>query len=127
MLHSLEDSMVKANRTNGYRSTSVSPSDAPSGEDESRAKLAARRDDNSYKPLGGRFGSPLHRETAAPGCRSTGTGKASVGEYIGRELRELYDDVLAQPVPDRFLSLLNKLDAGAISAAQAAGRRGDMD
>ena len=63
----------------------------------------------------------------APGCRSTGNGKASVGEYIGRELRELYDDVLAQPVPDRFLSLLNKLESGAISAAEAAGRRGDMD
>ena len=50
-----------------------------------------------------------------------------MGEYIGRELRELYDDVLAQPVPDRFLALLNKLESGAISAAEAAGRRGDMD
>ena len=127
MLHSLEDSMVKANRTNGHRSTSVSPSDAPAAQDESRAKLAARRDENAYKPLGGRFGNALHRDPAAPGCRSTGNGKAGVGEYIGRELRELYDDVLAQPVPDRFLSLLNKLESGAISAAQAADRRGDMD
>ncbi len=127
MLHSLEDSMVKANRTNGYRSTSVSPSDAPATQDEPRAKLAARRDENSYKPVGGRFGNPLHRETASRGCRSIGNGKATVGEYIGRELRELYDDVLAQPVPDRFLSLLNKLEAGAISAAQAAGGRGEMD
>ena len=119
--------MVKANRTNGHRSTSVSPSDAPASQDETRAKLAARRDDHSYKPQGGRFGGPLHREAAAPSCRSTGNGKASVGEYIGRELRELYDDVLAQPVPDRFLSLLNKLESGAISAAQAAGRRGETD
>jgi hypothetical protein len=30
--------------------------------------------------------------------------------HIGRQLRALYDDVLAQPIPDRFLDLLRKLD-----------------
>lgn len=29
--------------------------------------------------------------------------------FIGSKLRELYDDVVAEPVPDRFLELLNKL------------------
>ncbi len=76
---------------------------------------------------GGRCGSPLNREPATSRGRPSANGKPGVGEYIGRELREIYDDVLAQPVPDRFLALLNKLDAGAISAAQAVGRRGDMD
>ena len=127
MRHTLEASMVKANRTNGNRCASVSPSDASAAQDESPAKLAARRDETSHKLKGGRCGSPLNRELAASRCRPTGNGKTGVGEYIGRELRELYDDVLAQPVPDRFLALLNKLDAGAISAAQAADRRGEMD
>lgn len=30
--------------------------------------------------------------------------------FIGLKLRELYDDVVAEPVPDRILELLNKLD-----------------
>ena len=119
--------MVKANRTNGIRSTSVSPSDASATQDESPAKHAARRDESSHKLNGGRCGSSFNRETVASRRRPTGDGKAGVGEYIGRELRELYDDVLAQPVPDRFLALLNKLDAGAISVAQVADRRGEMD
>ncbi len=29
--------------------------------------------------------------------------------FIGLKLRELYDDVVAEPVPDRFLELLGKL------------------
>ena len=29
---------------------------------------------------------------------------------IGRQLREMYDDVLAQGVPDRFVDLLNRLE-----------------
>jgi hypothetical protein len=32
------------------------------------------------------------------------------GDVIGKELQSLYDDVVAQPVPDRFLSLLNQLE-----------------
>lgn len=29
--------------------------------------------------------------------------------FIGLKLRELYDDVVAEPVPDRLLQLLNQL------------------
>ncbi|WP_404403006.1 NepR family anti-sigma factor [Pelagibacterium halotolerans] len=29
--------------------------------------------------------------------------------FIGSKLRELYDDVVAEPVPDRFVELLKKL------------------
>jgi hypothetical protein len=36
--------------------------------------------------------------------------KPELGEQIGRQLRSLYNDVLAQPVPDRFLDLLQTLD-----------------
>lgn len=31
--------------------------------------------------------------------------------HIGRQLRAMYDTVVSQPVPDRFLELLNQLDA----------------
>ncbi len=37
---------------------------------------------------------------------------ASIEERLGEELRALYEDVLTQPIPDRFIELLNKLDAG---------------
>jgi hypothetical protein len=31
-------------------------------------------------------------------------------DHIGRQLRAVYDDVLQQPVPDRFRELMEKLD-----------------
>ena len=37
----------------------------------------------------------------------------AVSDLIGERLRSFYDDVAKQPVPDRFLDLLNQLqDAG---------------
>ena len=30
---------------------------------------------------------------------------------IGRELRRVFDDVVKEPVPDEFLTILHKLDA----------------
>lgn len=35
---------------------------------------------------------------------------AEVHAQIGRQLRSIYDSVVSQPVPDRFLELLNQLD-----------------
>ena len=34
----------------------------------------------------------------------------NVKSYIERQLKSVYDDVLNQPIPDRFLELLNALD-----------------
>jgi hypothetical protein len=34
----------------------------------------------------------------------------NVKDHIGRQLRALYDEVAGQPVPDRFMELLNRLD-----------------
>jgi hypothetical protein len=36
--------------------------------------------------------------------------KPAIGEQIGRQLRSVYNDILAQPVPDRFLDLLRELE-----------------
>jgi hypothetical protein len=33
-----------------------------------------------------------------------------IQDHIGRQLRAVYDDVLNQPVPDRFRELMDKLD-----------------
>jgi len=35
-----------------------------------------------------------------------------IDEHIGRHLKAIYDDVLQQPIPDRFLDLLNQLESG---------------
>jgi len=34
-----------------------------------------------------------------------------IQDHIGRQLRSIYDDILNQPVPDRFRELMDKLDA----------------
>ena len=49
------------------------------------------------------------RSLKAPG-KSRGKGKGDLGSQIGFQLRNLYDDVLNQPVPDRFLDLLTQLE-----------------
>lgn len=39
--------------------------------------------------------------------------KPEVSDLIGERLRTFYDDVAKQPVPDRFLDLLNQLQAAS--------------
>ncbi len=36
--------------------------------------------------------------------------QSEIQVQIGRQLRTVYDDVLNQPIPDRFMELLQKLD-----------------
>jgi Anti-sigma factor NepR len=38
------------------------------------------------------------------------SGRAEVADQIGLGLRNVYDDVLSQPVPDRFFDLLRQLE-----------------
>ena len=49
-----------------------------------------------------------------PSPEPAGNGKPSLGGEIrgkiGRQLRDMYDDVVAQGVPDRFVELLNRLE-----------------
>lgn len=35
-----------------------------------------------------------------------------VQSHIGRRLRSIFDEVASQPVPDRFLELLDQLESG---------------
>ena len=36
---------------------------------------------------------------------------ADMQQFIGRQLRAVFDDVAKQPVPDRFLELMKQLDS----------------
>ncbi len=52
--------------------------------------------------------SPAHAASSLHSKKPA--AKLEIGEQIGRQLRSVYNDVLAQPVPDRFLDLLRALE-----------------
>ena len=62
--------------------------------------------------------APVQVQAAAPNMAETMQGIEESGAetgphvkaYIERQLKSVYDDVLNQPIPDRFLELLNALD-----------------
>ena len=41
--------------------------------------------------------------------RSKSSPQHKISEQIGKELRAIYDDVLHEPIPDRFLALVDRL------------------
>ncbi len=54
----------------------------------------------------------------------TPSHKPDLADQIGARLRSVYDDVLVQPVPDRFLELLRQLEsapAGPFARAKKDG------
>lgn len=65
---------------------------------------------NSRRPPQERSPRSKSRSEAAPN---------KVGEEIGAHLRNIYNDVLEQPVPERFIELLNKLESDTISPARS--------
>ncbi|MFO1148402.1 MAG: NepR family anti-sigma factor [Alsobacter sp.] len=59
--------------------------------------------------LGVSADSPGHAQSPAE-RRAAARLKPQVQDHIGRQLRAVYDDVLKQPLPDRFRELMEKLD-----------------
>jgi hypothetical protein len=45
-----------------------------------------------------------------PGGKAKPSLGGEIRGKIGRQLRDMYDDVVAQGVPDRFVELLNRLE-----------------
>jgi len=39
--------------------------------------------------------------------------EATVQAELGKKLQQVYSDVIAEPVPDRFLDLLNQLESSS--------------
>lgn len=54
------------------------------------------------------------KQSAADGegpSRAAGGGKPfPVHEHVGRRLREMFDEVTTQPIPDKFVKLLAELE-----------------
>lgn len=78
-------------------------------------KAAALRSSEGRQPRAEAIGEGIRLNEFAEGAigsvsRSRKCGKADVADQIGVGLRSVYDDVLSQPVPDRFFDLLRQLE-----------------
>jgi hypothetical protein len=61
-------------------------------------------------------GSPEPTQEVVGGpCPKKPVSKSEIVDQIGLHLRTVYDDVLAQPVPGRFLELLRQLESASSS------------
>jgi hypothetical protein len=49
--------------------------------------------------------------------RSKPSPQQKIGDQIGKELRAIYDGVLHEPIPDRFLALVDRLGDEIVAAA----------
>ena len=54
-------------------------------------------------------------------CTKKPASKSEIADQIGVHLRSVYDDVLAQPVPGRFLELLRQLESASSSRLSKDG------
>lgn len=108
--------MVRKVRKSPLASPLVNQSSADESDEGSEAgeasALASASECENLQPTLGSFPSS---DVGAP-CRrdSTLLAGSRVGEHIARELRSIYEPIVAQPTPDRFIELLNRLEAGAI-------------
>jgi hypothetical protein len=50
------------------------------------------------------------RDTPSRGAGGEGNPPFPVHEHVGRRLREMFDEVTTQPIPDKFLKLLEDLE-----------------
>lgn len=76
-------------------------------------KAAALRSSEGRQPRAEAIGEGIRLNEFTEGAivsRSRKCGKADVADQIGVGLRSVYDDVLSQPVPDRFFDLLRQLE-----------------
>src|SRR5208283_724361 len=62
----------------------------------------------------GNFGGSQMRSKPSP--------QQKISEQIGKELRAIYDDVLHEPIPDRFLALVDRLGEEIVATAPASRR-----
>ena len=68
--------------------------------------------------------APRREASAAQSPPKAQSGRSiDFGDVIGKELQSLYDDIVAQPVPDRFLSLLNQLEKNVGTEARTVRDR----
>ncbi|MFO1148392.1 MAG: NepR family anti-sigma factor [Alsobacter sp.] len=106
----------KDGQGSGEEEKNVPPSNADlrSGESQTGEALNAlsRPDPSHSSPVIAEGGAATPIEGAQDGAQVL-PFESMVQGHIGRQLRALYDDVLSQPIPDRFLDLLRRLDEGS--------------
>jgi hypothetical protein len=66
-------------------------------------------------------GSTAADEKMGTPCPKNAGSKAEIADQIGLQLRSVYDDILAQPVPGRFLDLLRQLEGSLGSRSSKDG------
>ena len=67
----------------------------------------------------------VHGANTAPGAAGLAP---AIQAHLGQQLRAVYDDLTNQPVPDKFLQLLDALERQhASAAAPAAGKPDDQN
>jgi hypothetical protein len=75
-----------------------------------------------YETSGKRRGGPeTAKEIMGGPCAKKPASKSEIADQIGLHLRSVYDDVLAQPVPGRFLELLRQLESASSSRLSKDG------
>jgi hypothetical protein len=66
-------------------------------------------------------GSAAADEKMGAPCPKNAGSKPEIADQIGLQLRSVYDDILAQPVPGRFLDLLRQLEGSSESRSSKDG------
>ncbi len=121
--------MVNKTRNNPSRSVVVGPGHKEqSADNDLLGKVFVRRESGRRQNLAlmERTGSAKFSDRSE-GVPPRAAAASLLGEHIGKELRGLYAEVVAQPVPDRFLELLNKLEAGAMYLEEATPKPEETD
>jgi hypothetical protein len=70
--------------------------------------------------------SRANAATGTPGAEQPRSPSISpeLADQIGARLRSVYDGVLAQPVPERFMELLRQLESGPATSLAPAKKTG---
>ena len=74
--------------------------------------LETRREPGCPEPAKEIIGGPCAKKPAS---------KSGIADQVGVHLRSVYDDVLAQPVPGRFLELLRQFESASSSRLSKDG------
>ena len=67
-------------------------------------------------------GSQAPKENLSEFCLKKTAAKSDITDQIGLHLRSVYDDILAQPVPGRFVELLRQLENSSEVRSTKDGR-----
>ena len=92
------------------------------GEDEAKPD---EQDFQKMRPSSAAYVEPGTDSAEATDVEGSYALTPHVQEQIGRRLAAAYDEVLRQPVPERFLLLLDQLDQAAASNERSPAKKAE--